>query len=179
MTARARLDRALCPVFCCSPSLAEAAVTIASAGLLVHRTGPAGPEVLLAHPGGPFWRGREAAAWSIPKGLPEPGETLEAAALREFREETGLPPPRPEALLTPVRSGGKIVHCWLAAADLDLNEFRSGFFEMEWPRGSGRRMRFPEVDAVAWFGEADALVRIHAGQRPILEEAFARLRRPT
>lgn len=154
-------------------------MAIASAGLLVHRSGPSGPEVLLAHPGGPFWRGRDLAAWSIPKGLPEPDETLEAAAVREFHEETGLTPPRPEAALTPVRSGGKIVHCWLAAADPDLTGFRSGLFEMEWPRGSGRRTRFPEVDAVAWFAEVDALVRIHAGQRPILEEAFARLRGPT
>ncbi|WP_374514898.1 NUDIX domain-containing protein [Brevundimonas sp.] len=151
-------------------------MAIASAGLLVHRSGPDGPEVLLAHPGGPFWRGRDVAAWSIPKGLPEPGETLEAAALREFREETGLSPPRPEIALRPVRSGGKIVHCWMAAADLDLTGFRSGLFELEWPRGSGRTALFPEVDAVAWFGRADALVRIHAGQRPILEEAFARLR---
>ncbi len=154
-------------------------MAIASAGLLVHRSGSDGPEVLLAHPGGPFWRGRDVAGWSIPKGLPEPGETLEAAALREFREETGLSPPRPEIVLRPVRSGGKIVHCWMAAADLDLTGFRSGLFELEWPRGSGRRALFPEVDAVGWFGEADALVRIHAGQRPILEEAFARLRQPT
>lgn len=149
---------------------------IDSAGLLIHRPGPAGPEVLLVHPGGPWWRGRDAAAWSIPKGLPHAGETLPEAALREFREETGLEPPPPHAALTPVRTGGgKIVHCWLAEGDLDLQGFRSGSFELEWPPRSGRLVAAPEVDAARYFGEPEALTRIHLGQRAILREAFERL----
>lgn len=150
---------------------------VLSAGLLVHRRAPAGAEVLLVHPGGPYWRGRDAAAWSIPKGLPDPGETLEATAMREFREETGLEPPAPQAALTPVRvGGGKIVHCWMAEGDLDLAGFRSELFELEWPPRSGRRIMVPEADAARYFGETQALARVHIGQRPILREAFERLR---
>jgi predicted NUDIX family NTP pyrophosphohydrolase len=148
-----------------------------SAGLLVHRSGAAGPEVLLVHPGGPYWRGRDAAAWSIPKGLPEPGEALETAARREFREETGLEPPPLQIALTPVRTrSGKTIHGWLAEGDLDLSGFRSGLCEIVWPPRSGRIIRAPEADAVRYFPEAEALIRIHAGQRPILCEAFERLR---
>lgn len=148
-----------------------------SAGLLVHRSGPAGPEILLVHPGGPYWRGREAAAWSIPKGLPEPEEALEAAARREFREETGLEPPPVRSALTPVRTrSGKTIHAWLAEGDLDLSGFRSGFCDIVWPPRSGQTLRVPEADAVGYFAEAEAMIRIHAGQRPILREAFNRLR---
>lgn len=151
-------------------------MAIISAGLLIHRRRPAGPEVLLVHPGGPWWRGRDAAAWSIPKGLPEAGETLQATALREFHEETGLEPPSARDALTPVRAGGKIIHCWLAEADLELEDFRSDSLELEWPPGSGRRIAVPEIDAAGYFGETEALARIHLGQRPILKEAFDRLR---
>ena len=113
-------------------------MTVHSAGLLVHRRGPGGAEFLLVHPGGPYWRGRDLAAWSIPKGLPEPGEALLAAALREFREETGLEPPDPGEALPPLRTGsGKTIHCWLAAGDLDLAGLRSGCFDLEWPPRSG------------------------------------------
>lgn len=148
-----------------------------SAGLLVHRSGSGGPEVLLVHPGGPYWEGRDEAAWSIPKGLPNPGETLEAAALREFREETGLEPPPLQDALAPVRTrAGKIIHVWLAAGDLDLSGFHSGLCEIVWPPRTGRTLSVPEADAVRYFMEADALARIHTGQRPILREAFDRLR---
>ena len=151
-----------------------------SAGLLVYRLEPSGPEVLLVHPGGPYWKGRDSAAWSMPKGLPEPAETLEAAALREFREETGLNPPPIEVALTPVRTrGGKTIHGWLAKGDLDLSPFRSGDCEIVWPPRSGRTLRVPEADAVRYFGEAEALARIHLGQRPMLREAFDRLRDST
>lgn len=149
---------------------------ITSAGLLVYRRRPAGPEVLLAHPGGPWWRGRDVAGWSVPKGLPHEGETLEAAALREFREETGLEAPHPRIALRPVRtSSGKIIHCWLGEADLDLTAFQSTPFELEWPPRSGQRILIPEVDAVNYFGETEALTRIHLGQRSIIREAFDRL----
>lgn len=152
---------------------------VLSAGLLVYRRGPGGPEVLLVHPGGPFWRGRGLAAWSVPKGLPEPGEALEAAAVREFREETGLEPPPPGIALTPVRTAaGKTIHCWMAEADLDLANFHSAPFELEWPPRSGRRLEAPEADAARYFGEADALAHIHPGQRAILVEAFSRLAPP-
>lgn len=154
-------------------------MAVTSAGLLVHRSGAAGPEVLLVHPGGPFWRGRDEAAWSIPKGLPESGETFQAAALREFREETGLEPPPLEAALTPVRTrAGKTIHCWMAAGDLDLSGFQGGSCEIVWPPRSGQTLMVPEADAARYFGEVEAMIRIHAGQRPILVEAFDRLRVP-
>lgn len=152
---------------------------VSSAGLLVHRQGPRGPEVLLVHPGGPWWRGRDLAAWSVPKGLPDSGEALLAAAVREFQEETGLQPPPPGPALTPVRTRtGKVIHCWLAEADLDLSGFRSAPFDLEWPPRSGRRLQAPEADAARYFGEADALAHIHSGQRAILLEAFSRLAPP-
>lgn len=150
---------------------------IISAALLVHRRGPNGPEVLLVHPGGPYWRGRDASGWSIPKGLPLAGEDLRAAAMREFGEELGLAPPTPDRELRAVRASGKIIHCWLAEADLDLAGIRSETFQMEWPPRSGRSVQIPEIDAAAYFGERDALHRIHDGQRPLVREAFDHLRR--
>ena len=152
-------------------------MAVVSAGVLVHRSSRAGPEVLLVHPGGPYWQGRDLAGWSIPKGLAEPGEDLRAAAAREFEEELGISPPPTGHPLTPVRASGKIIHCWMAEADLDLTRFRSGSIELEWPPRSGVRISIPEVDAAAYFTEDDALARIHRGQRPILLEAFARLRK--
>ena len=128
------------------------------------------------HPGGPFWRGKELAAWSIPKGLVDADEDGWAAAAREFAEELGQPAPGEGSPLTPCRTpGGKWVHAWLAEADLDLTDLRSNSFELEWPRGSGRVARFPEVDRAAYFPAAEALARIHKGQRPILQEAIGRV----
>ena len=150
-----------------------------SAGLIVHRTGPHGPEVLLIHPGGPYWRTRLWAAWSIPKGLPHAGEDLPSAAAREFREETGLIPPRPSLALPPVRTkSGKTIQAWLAEGDLDLTRFRSRMISLPWPPRSGRRLTAPEADAAAYFGEAEALRRVHDGQRPLIQAAFAHLRGP-
>ena len=152
-------------------------MTQVSAGVLVWRRGAGGPEFLLVHPGGPFWRGKDLAAWSIPKGLVDPGEDGWAAAAREFAEELGQPAPSGGEALAPCRTpGGKWVHAWLVEADLDLTDLRSNSFELEWPRGSGRMQSFPEVDRAAYFPAAEALGRIHKGQRPILEEAAARLR---
>jgi predicted NUDIX family NTP pyrophosphohydrolase len=144
--------------------------------VLVWRRGPDGPEFLLVHPGGPFWRGKEAAAWSIPKGLVEAGEDTRAAAVREFAEELGQAVSGEFLELSPCRaSAGKTVHAWLIEADLDLTQLKSNLFEMEWPPGSGRTQAFPEVDQAAYAPAQLALVRIHKGQRPILEEALARL----
>jgi predicted NUDIX family NTP pyrophosphohydrolase len=147
-----------------------------SAGVLVYRLGAEGPEFLLAHPGGPFWARKDAAAWSIPKGLVEPDEDNWAAARREFEEELGQPIAGHAVALSPCRTpGGKLVHAWLVEADLDLSQLRSNRFEMEWPRGSGRVESFPEVDRAAYFPPEMALSKIHRGQLPILHEALSRL----
>jgi predicted NUDIX family NTP pyrophosphohydrolase len=148
-----------------------------SAGVLVYRRAASGPEFLLVHPGGPFWARKEDAAWSIPKGLVEAGEESWAAAAREFAEELGQPivaaSPEP---LSPCRTpGGKLIVAWMVEADLDLSGLASNLFEMEWPRGSGRVRTFPEVDRADYCDAETALRRIHRGQRPILEEAIARL----
>jgi predicted NUDIX family NTP pyrophosphohydrolase len=149
---------------------------LVSAGVLAWRRGETGPEVLLVHPGGPFWRGKDLAAWSIPKGLVEAGEDTRAAAVREFAEELGQPISGVFVELAPCRTpGGKWVHAWLVEADLDLTGLRSNVFELEWPKGSGRREEFPEVDQAAYFPLPEAYGRIHKGQRPILDEAARRL----
>jgi predicted NUDIX family NTP pyrophosphohydrolase len=147
-----------------------------SAGLLVYRQTSDGLEFLLVHPGGPFWKNKDEAAWSIPKGLVDPGEDRWAAALREFAEETGQSIAASGVELTACRTpGGKIIHAWLVEADLDVTAFHSNSFEMEWPPKSGRRVEFPEVDRAAYFGAKDALTKIHKGQRPIMLEALERL----
>jgi predicted NUDIX family NTP pyrophosphohydrolase len=147
-----------------------------SAGVLAWRRAEAGPELLLVHPGGPYWRGKDEAAWSIPKGLAETGEDLLAAARREFAEELGLSIDGALTPLTPRRlPGGKWVHVWLVEADLPLEAICSNLFEIEWPPRSGRRQSFPEVDAAAYMPPARALTRIHRGQQPILLEALAQI----
>jgi predicted NUDIX family NTP pyrophosphohydrolase len=150
-----------------------------SAGLLVWRAGPAGPQFLLVHPGGPFWARRDAGAWSIPKGLIDAGEDPLAAARREFTEEVGIELDLPAGDFTRLTDrrlkSGKTVLAWLTRADLDLAGFASNSFELEWPRGSGRRITVPEVDRVAWFGAAEALEKILDYQRGFIEEAVARI----
>jgi predicted NUDIX family NTP pyrophosphohydrolase len=144
-----------------------------SAGILVLRAGPDGPEVLLAHPGGPLWVRRDAGAWMIPKGLVEPGETALQAALREFTEETGLTATGDFRPLKPIRqAGGKQVLCWTVEDDLDIAGFRPGTFEMEWPPKSGRTASFPEIDRIAWFGAEAALEKILPSQAPLIREAL-------
>ncbi len=148
-----------------------------SAGLLVYRSRPAGPEFLLAHPGGPFWAKRDAGAWSIPKGLIGEGEDALSAAKREFEEEIGQPAPGVFVALTPLRQkSGKTVHAWRIEADLDLSGFRSNLFEMEWPRRSGRTQSFPEIDRVGWFATDEALIKILPGQAGFIHEAKAALK---
>lgn len=148
---------------------------VVSAGVLAWRRRPGGPEFLLVHPGGPYWAKKDAAGWSIPKGLVDPGEDGWAAARREFREELGLAIEGEPAPLTPCAASGKVVHAWLVEADLDVSAIVSNSFEIEWPPRSGRRQAFPEVDRAGWFDAATAAVKIHKGQRPILAEAIERL----
>jgi predicted NUDIX family NTP pyrophosphohydrolase len=149
-----------------------------SAGVLAWRRRPGGVEFLLAHPGGPFWAKKDAAGWSIPKGLVGEGEEPWAAAQREFAEELGQPISGLAEPLSPCRTpGGKLVLAWLVEADFDVATLASNSFEMEWPRGSGRLATYPEVDRAAWFDAETALWKVHKGQQPILREAIARLNR--
>ncbi len=143
-----------------------------SAGIVLHRRGADGaPEVLLVHPGGPFWARRDDGAWSIPKGEHDDGEEPLAAALREFAEELGVAPPAGEArALGEVRQkSGKVVAAWALAGDLDPERIVSNTFELEWPPRSGRRREFPEVDRAGWFGLEQARVKLLAAQHPLLD----------
>ena len=122
-----------------------------SAGILAFRRKPA-LEVLLAHPGGPFWAKKDDGVWTIPKGLVEPGDDLVATARREFTEETNLTADGALIALTPVnQKSGKLVHAFAIEADFELDAFASNTFEMEWPPKSGRRQNFPEIDRIAYF----------------------------
>jgi predicted NUDIX family NTP pyrophosphohydrolase len=142
-----------------------------SAGLLLFRHVGSDLEVLLVHPGGPFWATRDVGSWSIPKGECEEGEDPRATARREFAEELGTPAPQGEALeLGEVRQkAGKIVVAWAIAGDLDPEHITSNTFTMEWPPRSGRSEEFPEVDRAQWFGLAEARERINPAQVALLE----------
>ena len=147
-----------------------------SAGVLLYRTRDARLEVLLVHPGGPFWARRDEGAWSIPKGEFAVPEQPEVAARREWLEETGVVLDVPLTPLPPVaQSRAKTVHAFAAEGDLDPARLRSNVFEMEWPPRSGRRQSFPEVDRAAWFALDEARTRIVAGQRPLLDALCALL----
>ena len=141
-----------------------------SAGILLYRIGVDGLEVLLVHPGGPFWAKKDDGAWSIPKGLVDRGEDPLAAARREFFEETGN---APEGAFLPLGdfrySSGKIVSAWAVEGDFEIERFRSGTFEMEWPPRSGRLEKFPEADRAAWFAMDDARRKILKGQAAMLD----------
>jgi predicted NUDIX family NTP pyrophosphohydrolase len=140
-----------------------------SAGLLAFRR-QNGLQFLLAHPGGPYWARKDDGAWTIPKGLVRPDDLL-TGALREFNEETGLSAGGPFVELKPVRQrSGKTVHGFAFEADLDLSQFASNTFEMEWPPRSGRKKEFPEIDRIGWFGVDEAMRKIIAYQKPFLEE---------
>jgi predicted NUDIX family NTP pyrophosphohydrolase len=141
-----------------------------SAGILAFRRRPE-LEVLLAHPGGPFWAKRDAGAWTIPKGLVEPGDELLAAARREFTEETNLVADGDMIELAPVsQKSGKTVHAFALETDFELSQFASNPFTMEWPPKSGRRQNFPEIDRIAYFALPIAQLKIIAYQLPLLTE---------
>ena len=147
-----------------------AASSSTSAGLLLFRRIHAGLEVFLAHPGGPFWQQRDAGAWTIPKGNINPGEAPLAAARREFEEETGFTPDGPFRDLGSVKQkGGKVVHAWACEGDADPDSVTSNTTTMEWPRGSGRLLTFPEVDRCAWFDLPVARERINPAQCELLD----------
>jgi len=149
---------------------------LTSAGILLWRRRPGSLEVLLAHPGGPFWAAKDAGHWTIPKGEAGPDEELLAVARREFAEETGchLPAEAPVIALGEIRQkSGKRVLGWAVEGDLDPAAAVSNTFEMEWPPGSGRRQAFPEIDRVAWFDPVAARLRLKAAQVPFLERLEA------
>lgn len=151
-----------------------------SAGLLLFRRSPGPLELFLAHPGGPFWRGRDAGAWTIPKGLTEPGEDLLAAACREFEEETGVKPLGPFLPLGSVRQkAGKVIHAWAWEGDADPAAVTSNTMKAEWPRGTGRWLTFPEVDRCAWFTPDEARDRLNPAQAELVDRLQAALARPS
>jgi predicted NUDIX family NTP pyrophosphohydrolase len=139
----------------------------------VHRLRNGAPEVLLVHPGGPFWAKKDSGAWSIPKGEFDPGEESDAleVARREFEEETGQPIAGVFIPLEAIRqAGGKILQAWAVEGDLDVSQLRSNFFSMEWPPRSGKFRSFPEVDRAEWFSLPEARERILQSQRGLLEQ---------
>lgn len=141
-----------------------------SAGLLLYRFVDGQLQVLLVHPGGPFWARRSEGAWSLPKGEVDAGESPLQVAKREFKEELGADPPESGYVsLGSVRqAGGKLVHAWAASGDIDVTRLESNTFEIEWPPRSGRMQTFPEVDKAEWFDPATAEKMILAGQRPLI-----------
>jgi predicted NUDIX family NTP pyrophosphohydrolase len=148
-----------------------------SAGIVLYRAGAAGLEVLLVHPGGPFWAKKDLGAWSIPKGEYEPGEDPQACALREFEEETGTRLSAPELvdLGAVVQKAGKEVTAWAARGDLDAAAVRSNSFTMEWPPRSGRQQEFPEIDRAEWFTLEAARGKLVSAQVELLDRLVERV----
>ncbi len=154
-----------------------------SAGILLFRRSADGPEVLLAHPGGPYWRQQDYGSWSVPKGIAEDGEALEAVAAREFEEETGFTlaavaretgQPRLDLGEITLKSG-KTVRAWAVEGDLDAELAHSNEIEIEWPPRTGRQLRIPEVDRVAWFRFPEARKRFHPAQAAFVDRLEAQL----
>ncbi|MQW89770.1 NUDIX domain-containing protein [Sinorhizobium saheli] len=146
-----------------------------SAGILLHRYEGDRLQVLLVHPGGPFWSNKDTGAWSIPKGEYEPDEEPEAAARREFLEETGIAAPGPlESLGEERLKSGKLLTAYACESDFDISGLRSNMFEMEWPPHSGKMQFFPEVDRAGWFTLEEARGKINPSQRPFLDRLEAR-----
>jgi len=147
-----------------------------SVGLLLYRRNGNGVEVLLGHPGGPFWRNKDLGSWSIPKGLIAEGEKPLAAARREFTEETGHRPRGKSLPLGEARQpGGKMVQAWAVEGDWDAASLKSNMFEMEWPPRSGRRHSFPELDQAEWFDLTEAQAKILKGQAIFLTRLLEKL----
>lgn len=150
-----------------------------SAGLILYRksSSKSGLEILLVHPGGPYWQKRDDGSWTIPKGEFDHCEDPLTAAKREFEEETGAPPPDDEFVsLRPVsQASGKTVYAWAVAGDFDPEKLRSNMFPLEWPPNTGRLQEFPEIDRAAWFTPDVAKRKITKGQVPLLDELLALL----
>jgi predicted NUDIX family NTP pyrophosphohydrolase len=146
-----------------------------SAGLLLYRVRDGVVEVLIGHPGGPFWARKDDGVWSIPKGEYANGEDPWAAAQREFVEEIGLPVPCGPRIEFPSlkQPSGKVVTAFAVLGNLDLTDAHSNTFELEWPKGSGRIQAFPEVDRVGWFSVSQARVKLLKGHRPFLDRLMA------
>jgi predicted NUDIX family NTP pyrophosphohydrolase len=148
-----------------------------SAGVLLFRRRDGEVEVLLGHPGGPFWAKKDHGAWSIPKGELDADEDPFAGAIREFEEETGYRPSGDFIPLTPItQSGGKRVLAWAVEGDLDPTSVRSNTFSLEWPPRSGRVVEFPEIDRAEWFSIAEARARLLPGQVPFLDDLAEKAR---
>lgn len=147
-----------------------------SAGLLLYRRTKPHPEVLLVHPGGPFWIRKDDGTWSIPKGLFERDESPLAAAKREFKEETGFLPRGPFIELGSFKQpSSEVIFAWAAEGEFDPHSLKCNSFSMEWPPKSGRMQEFPEVDRAAWFEISEAARKITKGQLPIIQELFHHL----
>jgi predicted NUDIX family NTP pyrophosphohydrolase len=141
-----------------------------SAGILMYKHHGLEILVLLVHPGGPYWRNKDAGAWSIPKGERNHGEDAETTARREFAEEVGMMPACPLSPLGRIRQrGGKQVEAFALQGEFDVDRLSSDTFEMEWPPHSGKKQSFPEVDRAAWFSLAEAREMINAGQRALID----------
>jgi predicted NUDIX family NTP pyrophosphohydrolase len=153
-----------------------------SAGILLYRRGDRSVEVLLVHPGGPFWAARDQGAWSIPKGEQDEHEEPYAAALREFAEELGSPAPQGDHVieLGEVRlKSGKRIRAWALEGDLDAAAITSNTFTLEWPPRSGRTIEVPEVDRAEWFELSEARVRLNPRQVPLVDRLAEALARPS
>jgi predicted NUDIX family NTP pyrophosphohydrolase len=149
-----------------------------SAGILLYRITGDGPEVLLVHPGGPYWARKDAGVWSIPKGEHDDAEDPREAALREFEEELGTPPPdgEPIDLGNVKQKSGKVVSAWALEGDLDVEAVRSNTFTMEWPPRSGRTSEFPEIDRAGWFDPDAAREKLVAAQAELVDRLLERIR---
>jgi len=151
-------------------------MSVCSYGILLYQRTEGGLRILLAHPGGPFWAGRDDGAWSIPKGLPDQGETALETARREFWEETGF---AVEGRFIPLgelkQPSGKIIHAWALEHDLDVTRIRSNTFSLEWPRHSGNIREYPEIDEGRWFSLEEARQKITSSQSGFLDRLLEHL----